>query len=118
VPKVWLITGSSGSLGPIAKPALAAADKVLPTAREPARLQDLVHCYGSRIRTVQDDIRNASVAATALQIAVDAFDGLDVVVNAARSADLRLKTSASRASAFLSKPISSVSRGSGVEVQW
>src|SRR6266481_3580093 len=87
MPKVWLITGSSGSLGrTIAEAALAAGDKVLATAREPARLQDLVHCYGSRIRTVQHDIRNASVAATAVQIAVDAFDRLDVVVNAARSA--------------------------------
>jgi len=88
MPKVWLITGSSGSLGrTIAEAALAAGDKVLATAREPARLQDLVHCYGSRIRTVQHDVRNASVAATAVQIAVDAFDRLDVVVNAARSAD-------------------------------
>ena len=58
MPKVWLITGSSGSLGrTIAEAALAAGDKVLATAREPARLQDLVHCYGSRIRTVQHDIR-------------------------------------------------------------
>ncbi len=88
MPKVWLITGSSGSLGrTIAEAALAAGDKLLATAREPARLQDLVHCYGSRIRTVQHDVRNASVAATAVQIAVDAFDRLDVVVNAARSAD-------------------------------
>jgi NAD(P)-dependent dehydrogenase (short-subunit alcohol dehydrogenase family) len=62
-------------------------DKVLATVRVPARLQDLVHCYGSRIRTVQHDIRKASVAVTAVQIAVDAFDRLDVVVNAARSAD-------------------------------
>lgn len=88
MPKVWLITGSSGSLGrTIAEATLAGGDKGLATAREPARLQDLVQCYGSRIRTVQHDIRNASVAATAVQIAVDAFDRLDVVVNAARSAD-------------------------------
>lgn len=41
MPKVWLITGSSGSLGrTIAEAALAARDKVLASAREPARLQD------------------------------------------------------------------------------
>jgi NADP-dependent 3-hydroxy acid dehydrogenase YdfG len=69
--KVCLITGSSGSLGrTIAEAALAGGDRVLATAREPARLQDLVHSYGSRIRTVQHDIRNASEAATAAQIAV------------------------------------------------
>lgn len=50
-PKVWLITGSSGGVGrTIVEAALAAGDQVLATAREPVRLQDLVHRYGSRIR--------------------------------------------------------------------
>src|SRR5258707_8817562 len=92
MPKVWLITGSSGSLGrTIAEAALAAGDKVLATAREPARLQDLVHCYGSRIRTVQHDVRNASVAATAVQISTGAFDRLNVGVKAAPSSDPAVK---------------------------
>lgn len=60
---------------------------VVATARELARLQDLVHRYGTRIRTVRHDVRNASAATTAAQIAVDAFERIDVVVNAARSAD-------------------------------
>jgi NAD(P)-dependent dehydrogenase (short-subunit alcohol dehydrogenase family) len=84
-PKVWLITGSSVGVGrTIVEAALAAGDQVLATAREPVRLQDLVHRYGSRIRTVQHDVRNASAAATAVQVALDAFDRIDVVVNAAR----------------------------------
>jgi NADP-dependent 3-hydroxy acid dehydrogenase YdfG len=36
---------------------------------------------------VQQDVRNGSAAATAVQIAVDVFGRIDVVVNAARSAD-------------------------------
>jgi NADP-dependent 3-hydroxy acid dehydrogenase YdfG len=77
-----------GGLGrTIAEAALAAGDQVLATAREPARLEDLVHRFGSRIHTVQQDVRNGSAAATAVQIAVDVFGRIDVVVNAARSAD-------------------------------
>jgi NADP-dependent 3-hydroxy acid dehydrogenase YdfG len=91
-PKVWLITGSSGGVGrTIVEAALAAGDQVLATSREPVRLQDLVHRYGSRIRTEQHDVRNASAAATAVQVALDAFDRIDVVVNAARSADLTVE---------------------------
>ena len=41
MPKVWLITGSSGSLGrTIAEAALAAGDKVLATANERANGSD------------------------------------------------------------------------------
>jgi NAD(P)-dependent dehydrogenase (short-subunit alcohol dehydrogenase family) len=88
MPKVWLITGSLRGVGrTIVEAALAAGDKALATAREPVRLQDLGHRYGSRIRTVQHDVRNASAAATAVQVALDAIDHIDVVVNANRSAD-------------------------------
>jgi NAD(P)-dependent dehydrogenase (short-subunit alcohol dehydrogenase family) len=68
-----------GGLGrTIAEAALAAGDQVLATAREPALLEDLVHRFGSRIHTVQQDVRNGSAAATAVQIAVDVFGRIDV----------------------------------------
>lgn len=105
--KVWLITGSSRGIG--RKLIEAAGDHVVATARKPERLDELVDQYGGRIRTVQHDIRDASAATTATQIAVDAFERIDVVVNAARSAAPELKTSASPASGFLWRSISLVS---------
>lgn len=108
--KVWLITGSSRGIGrKLVEAALEAGDHVVATARKPERLDELVDQYGGRIRTVQHDIRDASAATTATQIAVDAFERIDVVVNAARSAAPELKTSASTASGFLWRPISLVS---------
>ena len=57
------------------------------TARNLERLHELVDRYGDRIRTVQQDVRDAAAAATAVQTAVDAFGRIDVVVHAARSAE-------------------------------
>src|SRR5215831_15293835 len=85
--RVWLITGSSRGIGrDIAKAALAAGDQVVATARKLERLHELVDRYGNQIRTVQQDVRDALAAATAVRTAMDAFDRIDVVVNAARSA--------------------------------
>ena len=86
--KVWLITGSSRGLGrKLVEAALGAGERVVATARKPERLHELVDQFGDRIRVVQHDIRDASAATMAVQIAVDAFKRIDVVVNAARSAD-------------------------------
>jgi NADP-dependent 3-hydroxy acid dehydrogenase YdfG len=86
--KVWLITGSSRGIGrKVAEAALLAGEQVVATARKLERLHELVDRHGDRIRTVQHDVRDASAAVTAVQTAVDAFDRIDVVVNAARSAD-------------------------------
>ena len=86
--KVWLITGSSRGIGrKVAEAALLAGEQVVATARKLERLRELVDRHGDRIRTVQHDVRDASAAATAVQTAVNAFDRIDVVVNAARSAD-------------------------------
>lgn len=90
--KVWLITGSSRGIGrKLVEAALEAGDHVVAAARKPERLDELVDQYWGRIRTVQHDIRDASAATTATQIAVDAFERIDVVVNAARSADPRVE---------------------------
>ena len=86
--KVWLITGSARGIGRnIAEAALSAGDHVVATARKPERLHELVDRYGDRIRTVQQDIRDAAAAATAVKTTVDAFGRIDVVVHAARSAE-------------------------------
>jgi NAD(P)-dependent dehydrogenase (short-subunit alcohol dehydrogenase family) len=86
--KVWLITGSSRGLGrTIAELALAAGDQVLASTRTPERLQEVVDRYGDQIRTVQGDVTRPSAARKAVQTALDAFDRIDVVVNAARSAE-------------------------------
>jgi NAD(P)-dependent dehydrogenase (short-subunit alcohol dehydrogenase family) len=86
MPKVWIITGSSGGGRTTAEAALATGDKVMPPSAN--RRACKIWCTGTEAESVPcNTIRNASAAATAAQIAVDAFDRLDVVVNATRSAD-------------------------------
>jgi NAD(P)-dependent dehydrogenase (short-subunit alcohol dehydrogenase family) len=86
--KVWLINGASRGPGRnIAEAALAGGDHVVATARKPERFYELVERYGGRIRTGQQDVRDPSAAETAVQTAVDAFGRIDVVVDAARSAE-------------------------------
>ena len=60
---------------------------MIATARKPEKLHEVVDRYGNRIRTVQQDVRDGSAAARAVQTAVDAFGRIDVVVHAARSAE-------------------------------
>ena len=80
--KTWLVTGSSRGLGrKIAEAALAAGHKVLATARRPEQLSDLVKKYGDQIRAVALDVTDAKAAHAAVGVAVDAFGGLDVLVN-------------------------------------
>ncbi|WP_432941660.1 oxidoreductase [Kribbella sp. CA-253562] len=80
--KTWLITGSSRGLGrELALAALEAGDRVVATARTPEQLDDLVAKYGDRVRAVALDVTDAAAARTAVQVALDAFGGLDVVAN-------------------------------------
>jgi NAD(P)-dependent dehydrogenase (short-subunit alcohol dehydrogenase family) len=49
--KVWLLTGSASGLGrDIAEAVLASGDRLVATARDPVRLEDLVEKYGDQIR--------------------------------------------------------------------
>lgn len=78
----WLISGSSRGLGrALCEAALAAGHKVVATARDPARLEDLVARYGAAIRAVALDVTDPSAADAAVRVAVEAFGGLDVLVN-------------------------------------
>ena len=80
--KVWLITGSGNGLGnAIAGAALAAGDHVVAGARRLEELQPLVALYGDRVRPVKLDVRDEGAAKAAVQVAVEAFGRLDVLVN-------------------------------------
>src|ERR1700694_3637725 len=78
----WLITGSSRGFGrELTLAVLQRGDNVVATARRPAQLDDLVQTYGDRVRAVALDVTDAAAARAAVQLAVDAFGTLDVVVN-------------------------------------
>lgn len=78
----WLITGSSRGLGrALAEAALAAGHRVVATARNTKELAELANQYGERVALVALDVTNSKAADAAVQKAIDAFGGLDVVVN-------------------------------------
>jgi NAD(P)-dependent dehydrogenase (short-subunit alcohol dehydrogenase family) len=87
--QVWLITGSSRGLGrSLAEAVLARGHKLVATARKPEQLADLVDRYGDQVRAVALDVTDARAASAAIQLAVDAFGRLDVLVNNAGYGDL------------------------------
>jgi len=80
--KVWLITGSGNGLGRnIAEAALAAGDSVVAGARRTDELASLVAQYGGRVKPVKLEVRDEAAAKAAVQLAVDTFGRLDVLVN-------------------------------------
>ncbi|ASL43830.1 3-oxoacyl-[acyl-carrier-protein] reductase FabG [Burkholderia sp. AD24] len=80
--KVWLVTGSARGLGrAIVEAALQAGERVVATARDPGRLQDLVARYGEQVRAIALDVTDPAAAHAAVQSAVDTYGRLDVVVN-------------------------------------
>jgi NAD(P)-dependent dehydrogenase (short-subunit alcohol dehydrogenase family) len=87
--KVWLVTGSASGLGrDISEAVLASGDRLVATARDPQRLEDLVKKYGDRVRTASLDVVDEKAALAAVQVAVNAFGRLDVVVNNAGFGDV------------------------------
>src|ERR1700730_15961879 len=80
--KVWLITGSGNGLGrDIAEAVLAAGDSVVAGARRTEELAPLVAQYGARVKPVKLEVRDEAAAKAAVQLAVDTFGRLDVLVN-------------------------------------
>src|ERR1700682_2337357 len=80
--KIWLITGSGNGLGrDIAEAALAAGDSVVAGARRTEELAPLVAQYGERVKSVGLEVRDEAAAKAAVQLAVDSFGRLDVLVN-------------------------------------
>jgi NAD(P)-dependent dehydrogenase (short-subunit alcohol dehydrogenase family) len=87
--KVWLVTGSASGLGlNIAKAVLASGDRLVATARDPRKLEDLVEKYRDQVRTSPLDVADEDAAKAAVQVAVAAFGRLDVVVNNAGYGDI------------------------------
>ncbi|MGW2054105.1 SDR family NAD(P)-dependent oxidoreductase [Streptomyces sp. NPDC001840] len=87
--KVWFVTGSSRGLGrAIVEAALESGDRVVASARNPARLEDLVARHGGRVLPVALDVTDNDQVQQAVQQGLAAFGRLDVVVNNAGYADL------------------------------
>jgi NAD(P)-dependent dehydrogenase (short-subunit alcohol dehydrogenase family) len=86
--KIWLVTGSASGLGrEIAEAVLASGDRLLATARDPQRLNDLVERYGEQVSTASLDVSDEAAAKAAVAKAVDVFGRLDVLVNNAGYGD-------------------------------
>jgi len=80
--KVWLITGSSRGMGrSLTEAVLEKGYQVVATARDPAKLADLVEKYGDLVRTIALDVTDPSAANAAVASAVTEFGRLDVLVN-------------------------------------
>src|SRR5580658_5747582 len=80
--KVWLVTGSGNGLGrDIAEAALAAGDSVVAGVRRTEELAPLVAQHGERVKPVRLEVRDEAAAKAAVQLAVDSFGRLDVLVN-------------------------------------
>jgi NAD(P)-dependent dehydrogenase (short-subunit alcohol dehydrogenase family) len=87
--QVWLVTGSSRGVGrALAEAVLAKGHKLVATARDPRALSGLVERYGDRVRATNLDVTDEKAAAAAVQLAVEAFGRLDVLVNNAGYGDL------------------------------
>jgi NAD(P)-dependent dehydrogenase (short-subunit alcohol dehydrogenase family) len=80
--KVWLVTGSGNGLGrDIAEAALASGDSVVAGARQTEELAPLVARYGERVKPVTLEVRDEAAAKAGVQLAVETFGRLDVLVN-------------------------------------
>ncbi len=87
--KVWFVTGSSRGLGrALVEVVLEAGDRVVATARNPARLQDLVDKFGDAVVPLRLDVADHDAAVRVVAQAVSAFGRVDVVVNNAGYSDL------------------------------
>jgi NAD(P)-dependent dehydrogenase (short-subunit alcohol dehydrogenase family) len=81
-PQTWIITGASKGFGrALAEAALAAGDQVVAAVRNPDSVADLRTAYGDRIVSVQFDARDTSTAAGPVEVTVEHYGRLDVVVN-------------------------------------
>ncbi|MEU7995001.1 SDR family oxidoreductase [Micromonospora sp. NPDC049060] len=80
--KRWLITGCSSGLGQALAARLAAeGEQVLATARRPETLDALVARYPGNVVAAALDVRDPAQCVAAVARAVDAFGGVDVLVN-------------------------------------
>ncbi|KIO75685.1 oxidoreductase [Pedobacter lusitanus] len=80
--KVWFITGSSRGLGrSLTESVLAGGDKVVATARDISQLKELLVRYPDQLYPVQLDVTDQEQIDQAVNIAVQQFGRIDVLVN-------------------------------------
>ncbi|MEU4770831.1 SDR family oxidoreductase [Micromonospora sp. NPDC023644] len=80
--KRWLITGCSSGLGRALAVRLAAeGEQVVATARRPETLGALVARHPGNVVATALDVRDPAQCAGAVERAVDAFGGVDVLIN-------------------------------------
>jgi NAD(P)-dependent dehydrogenase (short-subunit alcohol dehydrogenase family) len=80
--RVWLLTGASRGLGrAIAETILAAGDRLVAGARDPQTLDDLASRYPETLRVAALEVTDPGAGEAAVQIALDAWGRLDVLVN-------------------------------------
>lgn len=80
--KVWLVTEASRGLGMmLAEKILNRGDRLVATARSMVDLEPLIAEFGIAIHPVAVDLRNANEVKVAIDMAVERFGKLDVLVN-------------------------------------
>ena len=80
--KTWSITGTSSGFGhAFASYALAKGYNVVATARNPAKLKDLVAQAPDRVLALTLDVDRPQDAEAAVRAAVERFGGIDVLIN-------------------------------------
>jgi NAD(P)-dependent dehydrogenase (short-subunit alcohol dehydrogenase family) len=79
---VWFITGCSTGFGrELAQSILAQGGRVVVTARDSARVQDLAAPHRDRALALALDVNDARARSAAVQAATDKFGRIDVLVN-------------------------------------
>ncbi len=78
----WLVTGCSTGIGrEIARAALGAGHSVVVTARRTETIADFAADFGDRAVTAALDVTDKAQIAAAVELAEQAFGGIDVLVN-------------------------------------
>jgi NAD(P)-dependent dehydrogenase (short-subunit alcohol dehydrogenase family) len=82
VSKVWFVTGSSRGFGRnFVEAALSRGDRVVATARDPRRLDDLVAAHGDSVLPLKLDVTDKAMVFESVARAKERFGRLDVIVN-------------------------------------
>jgi NAD(P)-dependent dehydrogenase (short-subunit alcohol dehydrogenase family) len=80
--KIWLITGASSGIGlEISKAALAAGQKVVATGRDKAKVAKTIGGSSDNLLVLKMNVNNPKEIKASVNIAVDKFGTIDVLVN-------------------------------------